>query len=63
VNVAVDGWGQNNTFTNNRLEVNAPGPESGCRTEAGAYATNHYTALDCTGRSRPDGAQGDARPD
>ena len=67
MHVAVDGWGQNNTFTKNRLEVNAPGAGIWLQNTAvslhdvikcsnivtgaaaGAYATNHDTALDCTG--------------
>jgi len=66
VHVAVAGWGQDNTFTNNRLEVNAPGAGIWLQNtavplhnvikcnnivtgaEAGAYATDHYSALDCT---------------
>ena len=66
VHVILDGWGRNNTFTDNQLEVNAPGAGIwlqntavplhniiACSNEvtganAGSYATNHYSALDCT---------------
>lgn len=65
VHVVLDGWGQNNTFTSNVLEVNAPGAGIWLQNTAvplhnvikcdnqvtgagaGAYATNHYSALNC----------------
>src|SRR5664279_5488262 len=65
VHMILDGWGRNNTFTDNQLEVNAPGAGIwlqntavplhniiACSNEvtganAGSYATNHYSALDC----------------
>lgn len=66
VHVILDGWGRDNTFSDNTLAVNAPGAgiwlqntavDAGniirCNNRvggaaAGAYATNHYTALRCT---------------
>jgi len=66
VHVILAGWGQHNTFSNNRLEVNAPGAGIWLQNTAiplnnvikcnnlvtgagaGAYATNHYSALSCS---------------